>query len=152
MYTEKQIQEFKKMGYDVELDGNVKTETVLEKKIKRRAAEESESMRIVLTSSDSIYRDRALDRAISSYVRTTTRVKADMTDEDRLELGLVTSQRPGVSYLVLSDDSKVCRCCQKRKMSSFFSNTITAKDGKMAICKSCDNKRGKSYRKFKEES
>lgn len=150
MYTEKQIQEFKKMGYEVEMNGQVKTETVLEKKIKRKVAEESESMSITLSSGR--YSDKTLDRAVKSYIKTTTRVKADMTDEERLELGLVTTKRPGVSYLVLSDDSKVCRCCQKRKMSSFFSNAINAKDNKMAICKDCDNKRGKSYRKFKEEN
>ena len=43
--------------------------------------------------------------------------------------------------------TKVCRCCQARLELKSFSADNTKKDGLRNVCKSCEKKRSKSYRK-----
>ena len=149
MYTESQIIEFKKMGYDVSKMGVVMSETRLEKKI-RQNNYELESMKIPLCE-EVRFSDTSINKFITKYKKTNSRVEINMTDTDRLSKGFVTEKQPGINYLLLSDGTKICRCCQKRKPSNFFSNTKKTQDQKMPICKDCDYIRGKTYRAFRAE-
>jgi hypothetical protein len=78
------------------------------------------------------------------------RVEVDLCDSERIKLGLVTTKRPNISYLLAEDNTKFCRCCNKRKPAPFFSNHKATKDGKMAICKDCDYTRGVTYKAHKK--
>jgi len=65
-----------------------------------------------------------------------------LTDDQRKALGMVTTRNPNISYHLLPDNTKVCRCCQQRKPADAFSNTQQkyAKDEKRSNCKVCNDR------------
>jgi len=69
-----------------------------------------------------------------------------LSDEKRQKLGLVITKVPGVEYKLMTDGTKICRCCQSRKPAKFFSNQQSQVDKKLVICKDCDSIGGKIRR------
>lgn len=58
---------------------------------------------------------------------------------DRMSKGL-SNPIEGVNYL-LSNGSKICKCCNDSKSANEFHNNRLLKDGLDATCKSCKSKR-----------
>lgn len=152
MYTKQQLAEFAKMGYKVDANGNLANETKLQKIVnaKKGLAENiALSMAKPLVQSER-YSDCDQTGKTNSSDKKWFRKNLDiLSEEQRMERGLVTKRRPGYVYSALPDGTKICRCCQDRKPLDFFNNTLRNKDGKSTICKDCDHNRQKSYLKEK---
>lgn len=144
-YTDAQIAEFKKMGYDINSKGELVKETRLQKIT--RTSVDNQTINSLKVSRGTLEEKQYGDRKSSTgYVQKGTRVKEEYTDEQRKIRGLVTTRKKGISYMLLKDDTKVCRCCQERLHKSHYSVTLSRKDLLSPICKECDNTRGKTFR------
>jgi len=142
-YTESQIKEFKKLGYNVNSNGQLIKETRLQKII--RVSDAETTMRSIEIKSSSYVERRIANSKRTDFVKSETRVENWWIDEERLAKGLVTTKKPGVDYSLLPDGTKVCRCCQNRYKKSDFYTSTSSKDCLRTICKSCNNKQSKSY-------
>lgn len=152
-YTEKQLQEFRKMGYFLDEMGNLTKEVKLQKII-RTNADTVTMKQVELKSFDLSTRTNSEDRAkVERYMGNTfTRVQDWFMDEERKARGLVTAKKPGVDYSLLPDGTKVCRCCQDRFTAEHFHATSARKDGLSSNCKKCDYTRTKSYNEEKAKA
>ena len=152
-YTEKELKEFRKMGYHIDENGNLTKEVKLQKII-RTNADTVTMKQFELKTFDMNTRTNSEDRAtVQRYMGNTfTRVQDWFMDEERLARGLVTMKKPGVDYSLLPDGTKVCRCCQDRFTADKFNITNARKDGLSSNCKKCDSLRTKSYNADKANS
>ena len=60
-----------------------------------------------------------------------------LSQDQRQSMGLVIKPNPDIFYGLLEDKTKVCRCCQNRKVAICFNNTKASIDGKETRCTSC---------------
>lgn len=145
-YSASQIKEFAKMGYKIDESGNLIKEIRIQKIIRTNSA--SETIRNIELKEKEYKNNIIADRKSPvGYTKVNSRIKEFWLDPERLARGLVTARQKGVDYNALPDGTKVCRCCQNRLKIENFSNAVANKDGKMYICKECDNRRVKSYKK-----
>lgn len=150
-YSAKEIKEFEKMGYHIDEKGNLTKEVKLQKIIRTNTdattIKNFDLKSFEINSNSKKISDRKMNQR---YVGNTfTRVQEWFMDEEKLARGLATMKKPGVDYSLLSDGTKVCRCCQNRYTGDHFSANNAVKDGKMIYCKECDTRRLKSYNEEK---
>jgi len=152
-YTEKQIKELAKMGVIVDKYGNnMSKETSLERAIRIKEGEKSNQS---LSKAKPLVTTLRYGGDKPSTGRSYKRAKVyrdglnSLSNQERMEKGLVTEKVDGIVYTLLDDNTKVCRCCQNRKPAIFFSFASSTKDGKMPVCKDCDSLRSRIYRKEK---
>ena len=152
-YTEKDIKDFKAMGYEIDSQGNLVKETKLQKTVRTKEGIASNQ---ALSKMLPIVRTNRNSTKINKTPGSVNRIKwtrsglNDYTELERLAKGLVTQRQPGIEYNMLTDGTKVCRSCQNRKPSNFYSNDAIRKDGKNSCCKDCDYLRAKSYKAEKK--
>ena len=134
-YTESEIKEFKKMGYNINPDGSLGEATRLQKTLKVKDSLNSfqqNSMNMVLSSSKTkSYKSssRKVTNQSTHFIRTISD-----SDIQRQALGLSITRNPDLDYYLLPDGSKVCRCCQQRKMANEFYNSEFTTDRKESVC------------------
>ena len=149
-YTAKQIEEFRKMGYYVNENGELTKEVKLQKIIRTNEAAttiKNFELKSFEMNSRNVSEDR---KKIQRYNGNTfTRVQEWFMDEERKARGLATMKKPGVDYSLLLDGTKVCRCCQERFTAEHFHTTNARKDGKSQNCKQCDAVKTKTYNQEK---
>ena len=145
-YTEKELKEFRKMGYHIDENGNLTKEVKLQKII-RTNSDTVTMKQFELKTFDMNTRTYSEDRAkVQRYNGNTfTRVQDWFIDEEILARGLVTMKKPGVDYSLLPDGTKVCICCQERFTAEHFHVTNARKDFLSSNCKKCDSLRTKTY-------
>ena len=143
-YTQKEIQEFAKMGYQIDSNGNLIKEVRLQKIVRVSAAAQTISS-IELTESSSSVTKEVNRKSSSGYTKLNSRVEEHWLDPERLERGLVTEKQKGVDYSLLPDGTKVCRCCQNRYSADNFYKATETKDGLRITCKQCQSNASKTY-------
>ena len=143
-YTQKEIQEFAKMGYQIDSNGNLIKEVRLQKIVRVSAAAQTISS-IELTESSSSVTKEVNRKSSSGYTKLNSRVEEHWLDPERLERGLVTEKQKGVDYSLLPDGTKVCRCCQNRYSADNFYKATTMKDELRITCKQCQSNASKTY-------
>ena len=143
-YTQKEIQEFAKMGYQIDSNGNLIKEVRLQKIVRVSAAAQTISS-IELTESSSSVTKEVNRKSSSGYTKLNSRVEEHWLDPERLERGLVTEKQKGVDYSLLPDGTKVCRCCQNRYSADNFYKAPTTKDELRITCKQCQSNASKTY-------
>ena len=143
-YTQKEIQEFAKMGYQIDSNGNLIKEVRLQKIVRVSAAAQTIKS-IELTESSLGVTKEVNRKSISGYTKLNSRVEEHWLDPERLERGLVTEKQKGVDYSLLPDGTKVCRCCQNRYSADNFYKATTSKDELRITCKQCQSNASKTY-------
>ena len=143
-YTQKEIQEFAKMGYQIDSNGNLIKEVRLQKIVRVSATAQTISS-IELTESSSSVTKEVNRKSSSGYTKLNSRVEEHWLDPERLERGLVTEKQKGIDYSLLPDGTKVCRCCQNRYPADNFYKAPTTKDGLRITCKQCQSIASKTY-------
>ena len=143
-YTQKEIQEFAKMGYQIDSNGNLIKEVRLQKIVRVSAAAQTIKS-IELTESSSSVTKEVNRKSTSGYTKLNSRVEEHWLDPERLERGLVTEKQKGVDYSLLPDGTKVCRCCQNRYSADNFYKATTMRDGLRITCKQCQSNASKTY-------
>ena len=143
-YTQKEIQEFAKMGYQIDSNGNLIREVRLQKIVRVSVAAQTIKS-IELTESSSSVTKEVNRKSSSGYTKLNSRVEEHWLDPERLQRGLVTEKQKGVDYSLLPDGTKVCRCCQNRYSADNFYKATTTKDGLRIICKHCFGIASKTY-------
>ena len=143
-YTQKEIQEFAKMGYQIESNGNLIKEVRLQK-IVRVSAVAQTIKSIELTESSSSVTKEVNRKSTSGYTKLNSRVEEHWLDPERLQRGLVTEKQKGVDYSLLPDGTKVCRCCQNRYSADNFYKATETKDELRITCKQCFSIASKTY-------
>ena len=143
-YTQKEIQEFAKMGYQIDSNGNLIKEVRLQKIVRVSAAAQTISS-IELTESSSSVTKEVNRKSTSGYTKLNSRVEEHWLDPERLERGLVTEKQKGVDYSLLPDGTKVCRCCQNRYPADNFYKATETKDELRITCKQCQSNASKTY-------
>jgi len=102
-YTEKELQEFSKMGYNISPDGNLTKETYLQRSIKKSENGISEKLSLQKTLSEKVRYSTKVKINKFSSVKRFTRVDNSLEDSVKLRKGLVTTKQPGIVYTMLSD-------------------------------------------------
>ena len=143
-YTQKEIQEFAKMGYQIDSNGNLIKEVRLQKIVRVSAATQTMKS-IELTESSSSVTKEVNRKSTSGYTKLNSRVEEHWLDPERLERGLVTEKQKGVDYSLLPDGTKVCRCCQNRYSADNFYKATETKDELRITCKQCQSNASKTY-------
>ena len=143
-YTQKEIQEFAKMGYQIDSNGNLIKEVRLQKIVRVSVAAQTIKS-IELTESSSSVTKEVNRKSSSGYTKLNSRVEEHWLDPERLERGLVTEKQKGVDYSLLPDGTKVCRCCQNRYSADNFYKASTSKDELRITCKQCQSIASKTY-------
>ena len=143
-YTQKEIQEFAKMGYQIDSNGNLIKEVRLQKIVRVSAAAQTIKS-IELTESSSSITKEVNRKSTSGYTKLNSRVEEHWLDPERLERGLVTEKQKGVDYSLLPDGTKVCRCCQSRYSADNFYKASATKDELRITCKQCQSNASKTY-------
>lgn len=152
-YSQKQIEELAKMGVIVTPEGmNLSKETRLERLLRVKNAE------LVLSKEKAIVKTQMFSGIVANtggYLSPKSFTREGIfsfSDQERYNQGLVTEKIPGYVYTTMDDGTKICRCCQDRKESNYYSNCSTTVDNKMIICKDCDCRKGKTYRAAKQKA
>ena len=143
-YTQKEIQEFAKMGYQIDSNGNLIKEVRLQKIVRVSVAAQTIKS-IELTESSSSVTKEVNRKSTSGYTKLNSRVEEHWLDPERLERGLVTEKQKGVDYSLLPDGTKVCRCCQNRYTANNFYKATISKDELRITCKQCQSNASKTY-------
>ena len=143
-YTQKEIQEFAKMGYQIDSNGNLIKEVRLQKIVRVSVAAKTIKS-IELTESSSSVTKEVNRKSTSGYTKLNSRVEEHWLDPERLERGLVTEKQKGIDYSLLPDGTKVCRCCQNRYLADNFYKATTSKDQLRITCKQCQSNASKTY-------
>ena len=143
-YTQKEIQEFAKMGYQIDSNGNLIKEVRLQKIVRVSVAAQTIKS-IELTESSSSVTKEVNRKSTSGYTKLNSRVEEHWLDPERLERGLVTEKQKGVDYSLLPDGTKVCRCCQNRYTADNFYKATETKDELRITCKQCFGIASKTY-------
>ena len=143
-YTQKEIQEFAKMGYQIDSNGNLIKEVRLQKIVRVSAATQTMKS-IELTESSSSVTKEVNRKSTSGYTKLNSRVEEHWLDPERLERGLVTEKQKGIDYSLLPDGTKVCRCCQNRYTADNFYKATETKDWLRITCKQCQSNASKTY-------
>ena len=146
-YTQKEIQEFAKMGYRIDSNGNLIKEVRLQKIVRVSAAAQTiRSIELTESSSSVANVTKEVNRkSTSGYNKLNSRVEDHWLNPERLKRGLVTVKQKGVDYSLLSNGTKVCRCCQNRYSADNFYKSTKTKDELRITCKFCQSNASKTY-------
>ena len=143
-YTQKEIQEFAKMGYQIDSTGNLIKEVRLQKIVRVSAA--TQTIKSIELTESSFRATKEINRkSRTDYTKLNSRVEEHWLDPERLERGLVIEKQKGVDYSLLPDGTKVCRCCQNRYTADNFYKATKTKDELRITCKFCQSNASKTY-------